>query len=67
MRREYQSATRVSRVRGGSPTAYDRVLATRFGTAALDAVHDAFLATGAPVLVEHHEPDFDLLVLGRPS
>ena len=26
--------------RGGSPTAYDRVLATRFGTAALDAVHD---------------------------
>lgn len=31
------------------------------------AVHDAFLATGAPVLVEHHEPDFDLLVLGRPS
>lgn len=31
------------------------------------AVHDAFLATGAPVLVEHHEPDFDLLVLGPPS
>ncbi|WP_462418019.1 ATP-dependent 6-phosphofructokinase [Kytococcus sp. Marseille-QA3725] len=26
--------------RGGSPTAYDRVLATRFGTAALDAVQD---------------------------
>ena len=26
--------------RGGTPTAYDRVLATRFGTAALDAVHD---------------------------
>lgn len=31
------------------------------------AVHDAFLATGAPVLVEHHEPDFLLHVLGRPS
>ena len=26
--------------RGGTPTAYDRVLATRFGVAALDAVHD---------------------------
>lgn len=26
--------------RGGSPSAYDRVLATRFGTAALDAVHE---------------------------
>ena len=31
------------------------------------AVHDAFLATGAPVLVEHHEPDFVLHVLGRPA
>ncbi len=26
--------------RGGSPTAYDRVLATRFGIAAIDAVHE---------------------------
>jgi 6-phosphofructokinase 1 len=26
--------------RGGTPTAYDRVLATRFGVAAVDAVHD---------------------------
>jgi 6-phosphofructokinase 1 len=26
--------------RGGTPTAFDRVLATRFGTAAIDAVHD---------------------------
>ena len=26
--------------RGGTPTAYDRVLATRFGIAAIDAVHD---------------------------
>ena len=31
------------------------------------AVHDVFLATGAPVLVEHQEPDFLLHVLGRPS
>ena len=28
--------------------------------------NDAFLATGAPVLVEHQEPDFLLHVLGRP-
>src|SRR5205823_6595228 len=26
--------------RGGSPTAFDRVLATRFGIAAIDAVHE---------------------------
>ncbi len=26
--------------RGGTPTAYDRVLSTRFGVAAIDAVHD---------------------------
>lgn len=26
--------------RGGTPTAYDRILATRFGVAAIDAVHD---------------------------
>jgi ATP-dependent phosphofructokinase / diphosphate-dependent phosphofructokinase len=28
-------------LRGGTPTAYDRVLATRFGIAAIDAVHDS--------------------------
>jgi 6-phosphofructokinase 1 len=27
-------------LRGGSPTAYDRVIATRFGVEAIDAVHD---------------------------
>jgi len=26
--------------RGGTPTAYDRILATRYGLAAVDAVHD---------------------------
>ena len=26
--------------RGGTPTAFDRVLATRFGMAAIDAVHE---------------------------
>ena len=28
-------------LRGGSPTAYDRVIATRFGVEAIDAVHEA--------------------------
>jgi 6-phosphofructokinase len=27
-------------LRGGSPTAYDRVIATRFGVEAIDAVHE---------------------------
>lgn len=31
--------------RGGSPTAFDRVLATRFGVAAIDAVHDGAFGT----------------------
>jgi 6-phosphofructokinase 1 len=31
--------------RGGSPSAYDRVLATRFGAAALEAVHDRAFGT----------------------
>jgi 6-phosphofructokinase 1 len=31
--------------RGGTPTAFDRVLATRFGVAAIDAVHDGAYGT----------------------
>jgi 6-phosphofructokinase 1 len=31
--------------RGGTPTAYDRVLATRFGVAAIDALHDGGAGT----------------------
>lgn len=31
------------------------------------AVHEAFLASGAQVLAEHHDPDFLLHVLGRPA
>ena len=31
--------------RGGTPTAFDRVLATRFGIAAIDAVHDGASGT----------------------
>jgi phosphofructokinase-like protein len=37
--------------RGGSPTAYDRVLSTRFGTAAVDAAHDG--AFGTMVALRH--------------
>jgi len=32
-------------LRGGTPTAYDRILATRFGLAAIDAVHDGDFGT----------------------
>jgi 6-phosphofructokinase 1 len=32
-------------LRGGTPTAYDRILATRFGIAAIDAVHDGEFGT----------------------
>jgi phosphofructokinase-like protein len=32
-------------LRGGTPTAFDRVLATRFGVAAIDAVHDGAFGT----------------------
>ena len=39
--------------RGGTPTAFDRVLATRFGTAAIDAVHDG--AFGSMVALEAGE------------
>ncbi|MFA5890907.1 MAG: 6-phosphofructokinase [Actinomycetota bacterium] len=31
--------------RGGTPTAFDRILATRFGVAAIDAVHDGAFGT----------------------
>ena len=33
--------------RGGTPTAFDRVLATRFGIAAIDAAHDGDWGTMA--------------------
>jgi 6-phosphofructokinase len=39
--------------RGGTPTAFDRVLATRFGIAAIDAVHDG--AVGAMVALRAGE------------
>jgi 6-phosphofructokinase 1 len=32
-------------LRGGTPTAYDRILATRFGIGAIDAVHDGAFGT----------------------
>jgi 6-phosphofructokinase 1 len=39
--------------RGGTPTAFDRVLATRFGVAAIDAVHDG--AFGSMVALQAGE------------
>jgi 6-phosphofructokinase 1 len=36
--------------RGGTPTAFDRVLASRFGVAAIDAVHDG--ASGTMVALQ---------------
>ena len=40
--------------RGGTPTAYDRILSTRFGIAAIDAVHDG--AFGHMVALRHRPP-----------
>jgi 6-phosphofructokinase 1 len=45
--------------RGGTPTAYDRVLATRFGLAAIDAVHNGRFGTMAAL----HGTDIDLVEL----
>ncbi len=39
--------------RGGTPTAYDRVLATRFGVAAIEAVHDGELDTMVALRADH--------------
>ena len=54
--------------RGGTPTAYDRVLSTRFGVAAIDAVHDAawgqMVALRADRIV--HTPLADVVGRTRP-
>lgn len=39
--------------RGGSPTAYDRVLATRFGIAAIEAVHDGDFGKMVALQADH--------------
>ena len=39
--------------RGGTPTAFDRVLATRFGVAAIDAVHAAAWGTMVALRADH--------------
>lgn len=39
--------------RGGTPTAYDRVLATRFGVAAIEAVHDGEFDTMVALRSDH--------------
>ena len=57
--------------RGGSPTPFDRVLATRFGVAAIDAVHDGSfgqmvaLRGGAIELVPLQEATARLKPVGR--
>ena len=54
--------------RGGTPTAYDRVLSTRFGVAAIDAVHDKawgqMVALRADRIV--HTPLVDVVGRTRP-
>jgi len=42
-------------LRGGTPTAYDRVLATRFGIAAIDAVHEGAFGTMVALRGDHIE------------
>ena len=39
--------------RGGTPTAFDRVLASRFGVAAIDAVHDEAWGTMVALQADH--------------
>jgi ATP-dependent phosphofructokinase / diphosphate-dependent phosphofructokinase len=39
--------------RGGTPTAYDRVLATRFGVGAIDAVHDGAFGMMVSIQADH--------------
>ena len=39
--------------RGGTPTAYDRVLSTRFGLQAIDAVNDKEFGVMVALRVEH--------------
>lgn len=39
--------------RGGTPTAFDRVLATRFGVAAIDAVHAEAWGTMVALQADH--------------
>ena len=42
--------------RGGTPTAFDRVLATRFGLHAVDAVHDRRLGQDGRAARHRHRP-----------
>jgi 6-phosphofructokinase 1 len=49
--------------RGGSPTAFDRVLATRFGLHAVDALHDG----NAGQMVALHGTSIDLVPLAEAT
>ncbi len=48
-------------LRGGTPTAYDRVLATRFGIAAIDAVHEGTFG----MMVALHGERIELVPIGE--
>ena len=49
--------------RGGSPTAFDRVLATRFGLHAVDAIHDG----AVDQMVALHGTSIDLVPLAEAT
>ncbi|MCK4966175.1 6-phosphofructokinase, partial [bacterium] len=57
IKKETGMDTRVTKLghiqRGGSPTAFDRVLATRFGVAAADLVHEKYF--GQMVAIQRNE------------
>ena len=54
--------------RGGTPTAYDRVLSTRFGVAAIDAVHENAWGQMVALRADHvvHTPLADVVGRTRP-
>jgi phosphofructokinase-like protein len=54
--------------RGGTPTAYDRVLATRFGVAAIDAVHEHAFGQMVALRADRieHTPLLDVVGRTRP-
>jgi 6-phosphofructokinase 1 len=51
--------------RGGTPTAYDRVLSTRFGVAAIDAVHAGAFGTMVALRGDRIEQTPLVDVIGR--
>ena len=54
--------------RGGTPTAFDRVLCTRYGVAAIDAVHDGASGTMVALQADHivRVPLADIVGIEKP-